>query len=174
VIEGFGKPELHAFALGAVAPQTRLVTDDWPAYRDLSWRPAQRDHARRGSMMPEPPPANVKRWTPQRKAAVLAEVRSGAITVEEACRRYEISGEEFLAWLRAFDTPRPSWLAHHSHSAISSPSAFARPWTAVLTIRMFSAGPYWRLSSIVQPMTSNPVTQLQENNATRSKDAIKV
>src|SRR5205814_434081 len=35
VIEGFGKPELHAFVLGAVAPQTRLVTDDWPSYRDL-------------------------------------------------------------------------------------------------------------------------------------------
>jgi transposase-like protein len=50
-----------------------------------------------------PEPANVKRWTPQRKAAVLAEVRSGAITVEEACRRYEISGEEVLAWLRAFE-----------------------------------------------------------------------
>jgi transposase-like protein len=54
--------------------------------------------------MPELPPENVKRWTPQRKAAVLAAVRSGAITVEEACRRYEISGEEFLAWLRAFET----------------------------------------------------------------------
>jgi hypothetical protein len=34
-IEGFGKPELHAFVLGAVAPQTRLVTDDWPSYRDV-------------------------------------------------------------------------------------------------------------------------------------------
>jgi len=49
--------------------------------------------------MPEPPPENVKRWTPRRKAAVLAAVRSGAITVEEACRRYEISREEFLAWV---------------------------------------------------------------------------
>lgn len=54
--------------------------------------------------MPELPPENVKRWTPQQKAAVLAAVRSGAISVEEACRRYEISGEEFLAWLRAFET----------------------------------------------------------------------
>src|SRR5690348_10065955 len=35
VIEGFGKPELHSFVLDAVAPQTRLVTDDWPSYRDL-------------------------------------------------------------------------------------------------------------------------------------------
>ena len=34
VIEGFGKPELHAFVLGAVAPQTWLVTDDWPSYQD--------------------------------------------------------------------------------------------------------------------------------------------
>jgi hypothetical protein len=35
VIEGFGKPELHAFVLDAVAPQTQLVTDDWPSDRDL-------------------------------------------------------------------------------------------------------------------------------------------
>jgi ISXO2-like transposase domain len=35
VIDGFGKPELYAFVLGAVAPQTRLVTDDWPSYQDL-------------------------------------------------------------------------------------------------------------------------------------------
>ena len=31
VIEGFGKDEIHAFVLGAVAPNTRLVTDDWPS-----------------------------------------------------------------------------------------------------------------------------------------------
>ena len=35
VIEGFGKDELHAFVLGAVAPHTQLVTDDWPSYRDI-------------------------------------------------------------------------------------------------------------------------------------------
>jgi len=52
--------------------------------------------------MPEPP-EDVKRWTARRKAAVLAAVRSGAITVEEACHRYEISGEEFLAWLDAYE-----------------------------------------------------------------------
>src|SRR5436190_23481483 len=41
-IEGFGKPELHAFVLGAVAPQTRLVTDDWPSYQGI---PAVRHNA---------------------------------------------------------------------------------------------------------------------------------
>jgi hypothetical protein len=35
VIEGFGKPELHAFILGAVAPQTQLITDAWPSCQDL-------------------------------------------------------------------------------------------------------------------------------------------
>src|SRR5262249_56379060 len=35
VIEGFGKGEIHAFVLAAVAPNTRLVTDDWPSYNDI-------------------------------------------------------------------------------------------------------------------------------------------
>src|SRR5438067_7410770 len=35
VIEGFGKSELHAFVLGAVAPQTRLVTDHRPSYQGI-------------------------------------------------------------------------------------------------------------------------------------------
>jgi len=36
VIESFGKDEIHAFVLGAVARQTRLVTDDWPSYRGIA------------------------------------------------------------------------------------------------------------------------------------------
>ena len=36
VIESFGKPELQAFVLGAVAPHTQLVTDNWPSYQDLA------------------------------------------------------------------------------------------------------------------------------------------
>ena|SRR5215813_11525351 len=31
----FGKEQIHAFVLGAVAPQTMLVTDDWPSYHDI-------------------------------------------------------------------------------------------------------------------------------------------
>jgi transposase-like protein len=56
------------------------------------------------SSMVDLPPANTKRWVVRRKAAVLAAVRSGAITIEEACRRYDLSEEEFLSWQRAFDT----------------------------------------------------------------------
>jgi hypothetical protein len=36
----------NILVLGAVVPQTRLVTDDWPSYQDTSRAPAQRDHFR--------------------------------------------------------------------------------------------------------------------------------
>jgi Protein of unknown function (DUF1153) len=49
------------------------------------------------------PPPGVKRWVIRRKAAVVAAVRSGAIGLEEACRRFELSEEEFHAWERGFD-----------------------------------------------------------------------
>ena len=35
VIEGFGKDEIYAFVLGAVAPNTKLVTDDWSSYNGI-------------------------------------------------------------------------------------------------------------------------------------------
>jgi transposase-like protein len=41
---------------------------------------------------------------PSRKAAVVAAVQSGKITFEEACRRYELSEEEFRSWQRAYQT----------------------------------------------------------------------
>ena len=33
----------------------------------------------------------------------MAAVSRGLITIEEACRRYHMSEEEFLAWRRAFE-----------------------------------------------------------------------
>jgi Protein of unknown function (DUF1153) len=49
------------------------------------------------------PPPDTKRWVARRKAAVVTAVRSGAIGLEEACRRYHLSEEEFLAWERGID-----------------------------------------------------------------------
>jgi hypothetical protein len=40
----------------------------------------------------------------RRKAVIVNAVRSGVISLEEVCRRYELSVEEFLAWQRALDT----------------------------------------------------------------------
>jgi hypothetical protein len=39
----------------------------------------------------------------RRKAAVVTAVRSGAISLEEACGRYELSEEECHAWERGID-----------------------------------------------------------------------
>src|SRR5258708_29729262 len=47
------------------------------------------------------PPPNTQRWVARRKAAVVAAVRSGTITMEEALRRYQLTEEEFLSWQRA-------------------------------------------------------------------------
>jgi transposase-like protein len=49
------------------------------------------------------PPPNTKRWVVRRKAAVVAAVHSGGITIEEACRVYQLSKEELLSWERAFE-----------------------------------------------------------------------
>jgi transposase-like protein len=50
------------------------------------------------------PPPDTKRWVARRKAVIVNAVRSGAVTLEEVCRRYELSVEEFLAWQRAIET----------------------------------------------------------------------
>jgi hypothetical protein len=49
------------------------------------------------------PPANVGRWVPRRKAEVVAAVRAGVLTLEQACARYDLSHEEFESWERALD-----------------------------------------------------------------------
>jgi len=49
------------------------------------------------------PPSDTKRWVVRRKAIVVAAVRNGSLSLQEACRRYHLSVEEFLAWQRAID-----------------------------------------------------------------------
>ena len=49
------------------------------------------------------PPPNTKRWVVRRKAEVVAAVRAGLISLEEACRRYTLSVEEFASWQALVD-----------------------------------------------------------------------
>lgn len=49
------------------------------------------------------PPPNTERWVARRKAEVVSAVRAGLLTLEEACRRYNLSSEEFLGWEAAID-----------------------------------------------------------------------
>jgi hypothetical protein len=55
-------------------------------------------------MEEELPPPETKRWVIRRKAVVVAAVRSGLISLEEACERYKLSIEEFLSWQRLIDS----------------------------------------------------------------------
>ncbi len=49
------------------------------------------------------PAPETRRWVMRRKAQVVAAVRSGILTFEEACQRYSLSEEEFKSWMVLLD-----------------------------------------------------------------------
>ena len=49
------------------------------------------------------PQPGITRWVIRRKAQVVAAVASGALTLEEVCRRYSVSIEEFQSWQRSLE-----------------------------------------------------------------------
>jgi Protein of unknown function (DUF1153) len=49
------------------------------------------------------PTPGIKRWVTRRKAEVVAAVRGGLLTEEDACSRYELTKEEFAGWERLYD-----------------------------------------------------------------------
>src|SRR5260370_41001207 len=53
--------------------------------------------------VPELPRRSERRWTIRRRAAVVEAVRGGWVPIEEVCRLYTLSVDEFLAWERDVD-----------------------------------------------------------------------
>lgn len=49
------------------------------------------------------PPPGTTRWVVNRKAAVVAGVKAGLLTLDEALQRYGISLDEFMCWKRLLD-----------------------------------------------------------------------
>ena len=49
------------------------------------------------------PPPDTKRWVIRRKAEVVSAVRGGLISLDDACRRYTLTVEEFLSWQRSIE-----------------------------------------------------------------------
>jgi hypothetical protein len=49
------------------------------------------------------PLPDTKRWVIRRKAAVVAAVRGGLLSLEEACCRYALNSDEVLSWERCID-----------------------------------------------------------------------
>ena len=58
---------------------------------------------RRAGRLDDLPPPGIKRWVIRRKAEVVAAVRAGILSLDEACDRYKLSVEEFLSWQRSID-----------------------------------------------------------------------
>jgi Protein of unknown function (DUF1153) len=50
-----------------------------------------------------PSPSTI-RWVIRRKAEVVAAVRGGLLSPEEACSRYTLTYDEFLSWERRLDS----------------------------------------------------------------------
>ena len=48
-------------------------------------------------------PRDTKRWVIRRKAALVAAVRGGLLSLEEACERYALTVDEYLSWQRSID-----------------------------------------------------------------------
>src|SRR5262249_11302760 len=44
------------------------------------------------------PPSDTRRWVIRRKAMIVAALRQGLLTREEACERYNLSLQELQAW----------------------------------------------------------------------------
>ena len=53
--------------------------------------------------MADLPAPRTKRWVIRRKAEVIAAVRGGLLTLEEACSRYSLTVDEFLSWQSSID-----------------------------------------------------------------------
>ena len=49
------------------------------------------------------PPSSTRRWVIRRKAEVVAAVRGGLLSLDEACQRYTLTTEEFLSWQLSID-----------------------------------------------------------------------
>jgi hypothetical protein len=49
------------------------------------------------------PAPGTTRWVIRRKAEIVAAVRGGLLSFEEACERYALTADEFLAWQRSID-----------------------------------------------------------------------
>lgn len=49
------------------------------------------------------PPPSTRRWVIRRKAEVVAAVRGGLLSLDEACERYRLTVEEYLSWQASID-----------------------------------------------------------------------
>ena len=50
------------------------------------------------------PASNTRRWIIMHKAQVVAAVRGGLLSLEDACSRYRLTMDEYLNWQQSIDS----------------------------------------------------------------------
>jgi hypothetical protein len=50
------------------------------------------------------PASNTRRWVIMRKAQVVAAVRGGLLSLDDACSRYRLTTDEYLNWQQSIDS----------------------------------------------------------------------
>jgi hypothetical protein len=91
---------------GVVAAADQVALQNYAMARERVRRKRIAAHVQTSCSAPvmaDLPPPNTKRWTIRRKSAVVVAVKSGEITLEEACRHYLLSEEEFRNWQRGYE-----------------------------------------------------------------------
>nr|WP_121220671.1 DUF1153 domain-containing protein [Oceanibaculum indicum] len=68
--------------------------------RDQPAKPALADPASPRLTLDDLPAPGTTRWVARRKALVVAGVRTGLLTAQQACARYGLSAEELEGWTR--------------------------------------------------------------------------
>ncbi len=85
-----------------------VMTEQKPYYPDqrkseISYKEAVGPAGKQLTLHDLPPPGT-QRWVARRKAEVVAGVRGGLISLEEACHRYNLSVDEFRSWQRLLES----------------------------------------------------------------------
>jgi hypothetical protein len=84
------------------------------------------------------PPPDTVRWVVRRKAELIAAIRGGLISLEDACQRYELSKEEVESWaaslekfgVRGLRTTKLQLYRDLRTKHIGRPSTIDRPFPA--------------------------------------------
>ncbi len=74
------------------------------------------------------PPPSTRRWVIRRKAEVVAAVRGGLLSLEEACKRYTLTTEEFLSWQFSIDQHGLAGCAPRGSSTTGTEPRQRREW----------------------------------------------
>ena len=61
------------------------------------------------------PAPGTTRWVIRRKAELIAAVRGGLLSLDEACNRYMLTVDEFLSWQSAVNQRGPMRATIRSH-----------------------------------------------------------